>query len=449
MLIKVIKTNMSQIALVAGFTIISLVFQSTAFGDSKTATLDVPFSLGIGESANIDSLDFTFLNVTEDSRCPTDVTCIWEGAVSVKVNLVKNGQDLGNHSVSSKMIKDDTQTFEGYHVKLISIEPYPLSSIPIKPTEYVGTFLVSNVNKAQIESPLKQFKTGIPIKDIQCRNDLVLVIKLGNSSPVCVKPETSDKLLERGWADLVENSISIKPIIKTGTYSGHCIGYCAKEFIITSEKIVISETGREFVSDAWKDLPEKTKETSISQKEWNRLIKLVDFQKFKALPDRIGCPGCADAPVEWIEISYGDITKKIEFENGDLIPEIDNLIQALQEMRNTTDSLIDNFEKCASAGNPIMESYPRQCRTSDGKNFVEEINSRLMSPESQCQKYGGNWLPEFNECEAISEKQCSIINGTFNECESACRHKPESIACTLQCVQVCIVPQDTQNNPNE
>ena len=36
--------------------------------------------------------------------------------------------------------------------------------------------------------------------------------------------------------------------------------------------------------------------------------------------------------------------------------------------------LINNFDECAAAGNPVMESYPRQCRTEDGKHFVEEIN---------------------------------------------------------------------------
>jgi len=35
---------------------------------------------------------------------------------------------------------------------------------------------------------------------------------------------------------------------------------------------------------------------------------------------------------------------------------------------------IDNFENCVSAGNPITESYPRQCRTQDGKNFVEQTS---------------------------------------------------------------------------
>ncbi len=34
---------------------------------------------------------------------------------------------------------------------------------------------------------------------------------------------------------------------------------------------------------------------------------------------------------------------------------------------------ITNFEECATAGNPVMESYPRQCRT-NGENFVEIID---------------------------------------------------------------------------
>jgi hypothetical protein len=39
---------------------------------------------------------------------------------------------------------------------------------------------------------------------------------------------------------------------------------------------------------------------------------------------------------------------------------------------------ISSFEECAAAGNPVMESYPRQCRTQDGRLFVEELEE---SPE--------------------------------------------------------------------
>ena len=38
-------------------------------------------------------------------------------------------------------------------------------------------------------------------------------------------------------------------------------------------------------------------------------------------------------------------------------------------------SQIDSFEQCLAAGNPDMEFHPRQCRTIDGKHFVEQIDS--------------------------------------------------------------------------
>jgi hypothetical protein len=247
-----------------------------------------------------------------------------------------------------------------------------------------------------------------------------------------------EKLLLRGWIE-IETTSSIKPMIKTGTYAGHCIGYCTKEFTITPEKIFYFQNGRDFVSGEWLDLPEKTTESQLSQTEWSKLINLVDFPKFNSLPDKIGCPGCADAPVEWIEISYGGKTKRIEFEHEDKIPEIAKLITTLQEIRNTVELSINSFEECVSAGNAVMESYPRQCRTTDGKNFVEEIDSKMNS-ELMCQKYEGKWISEFNECEAISSGQCSSMNGAFKDCESACRHNPNAEICTKQCVQVCTIP---------
>ena len=36
-------------------------------------------------------------------------------------------------------------------------------------------------------------------------------------------------------------------------------------------------------------------------------------------------------------------------------------------------TVINSFEGCVAAGNPVMESYPRQCNTKDGLHFVEKI----------------------------------------------------------------------------
>lgn len=39
------------------------------------------------------------------------------------------------------------------------------------------------------------------------------------------------------------------------------------------------------------------------------------------------------------------------------------------------DGVVSNFEECVAQGNPVMESFPRQCRDSKtGNSFVEDID---------------------------------------------------------------------------
>jgi hypothetical protein len=48
---------------------------------------------------------------------------------------------------------------------------------------------------------------------------------------------------------------------------------------------------------------------------------------------------------------------------------------------------IDSFEKCADAGNPVAESYPRQCRTPDGRTFTEGMTyeeAEAIAQDSVC-----------------------------------------------------------------
>jgi hypothetical protein len=56
---------------------------------------------------------------------------------------------------------------------------------------------------------------------------------------------------------------------------------------------------------------------------------------------------------------------------------------------------VTNFEECAAAGNPVMESYPRQCRDPvSGRTFTEIIEpgeKEGLSPE-ECLEKGGRTL---------------------------------------------------------
>jgi len=48
---------------------------------------------------------------------------------------------------------------------------------------------------------------------------------------------------------------------------------------------------------------------------------------------------------------------------------------------SSTNATINSFEECVAAGNPVMESYPRQCRA-NGQIFVEELPSQLTREEA-------------------------------------------------------------------
>ena len=63
---------------------------------------------------------------------------------------------------------------------------------------------------AAMESPKKQLKNGISVEEVQCNAGLELVIR-NNGTPACVKPETAEKMHERG---MLFNSIKFTDLQK-------------------------------------------------------------------------------------------------------------------------------------------------------------------------------------------------------------------------------------------
>ncbi|HEV2193829.1 MAG TPA: hypothetical protein VGR54_09455 [Nitrosopumilaceae archaeon] len=92
--------------------------------------------------------------------------------------------------------------------------------------EIVGTFFVEDhqpvtKNPSKLSSPLEQFKSGISPLNVKCSTNYVPVIKAEDSSPACVKPDTAQNLVKRGWETQGEKSYHVyfpglpPPIIDT------------------------------------------------------------------------------------------------------------------------------------------------------------------------------------------------------------------------------------------
>ena len=92
----------------------------------------------------------------------------------------------------------------------------------------------------------------------------------------------------------------------------------------------------------------------------------------------------------------------------------------------TTVSSATNFEQCIAEGNPAMESHPRQCRTIDGKHFVESI-----SENKECEINGGVWgvwgnaFPIEESCN-LSTLDAGVECTDSSQCQSFCQAKEGS-----------------------
>jgi hypothetical protein len=111
------------------------------------ADLGDPFQLKINQIGYIKSenIKIVFLNVTEDSRCPSDVDCIWPGQVTILINITKDNKDTGEYNLTLGTDFDERaiKEFDGYSIKLMIVDPYPISTQEIELTDYIITLNVT------------------------------------------------------------------------------------------------------------------------------------------------------------------------------------------------------------------------------------------------------------------------------------------------------------------
>ena len=114
------------------------------------AELGHEFSLPIGQEASItgENLRISFEDVTEDSRCPLNVTCVWEGRASSLVRLTYNDNAYDIVLNEPGLSDHAAEIFRDYEITF-HLKPYPGEVDNISREDY---YLQLTVNK-QEQSP--------------------------------------------------------------------------------------------------------------------------------------------------------------------------------------------------------------------------------------------------------------------------------------------------------
>lgn len=97
----------------------------------------VLISAKIGRLANISGLELTPIKVTEDSRCPVDVTCIQAGTVKVEVRLKSGSGQATQVFTLNEPVTTETET-----ITLIEAFPPKKAGVQITNAQYQFTFEV-------------------------------------------------------------------------------------------------------------------------------------------------------------------------------------------------------------------------------------------------------------------------------------------------------------------
>jgi len=132
---------MNQITSIILMLLVSLTFSCEKADDTPgTFVLGEPFELSLNDpSADCEcgKISITYSQITEDSRCPTNVECFWEGRAVIKFDLsIENKQQklvLTSRAGHEELSRD---TIDNYIFSLESVDPYPVHPHFIQEEDY-------------------------------------------------------------------------------------------------------------------------------------------------------------------------------------------------------------------------------------------------------------------------------------------------------------------------
>jgi len=124
---------------------------------------EIPFELKVGQTAEIEGHQFTFKEVSSDSRCPANALCIWEGEATIVLVSLDNNNQEGIVNISTKndeVVPLFPQTYIeekcvwdfcnfvsppyelGYFISLNSLSPERDVDVEIQQSDYIATFTI-------------------------------------------------------------------------------------------------------------------------------------------------------------------------------------------------------------------------------------------------------------------------------------------------------------------
>ncbi len=100
------------------------------------------FKLHLEYLSSDNNLKVEIINI-EDSRCPSDVVCVWQGEARVEIVL----EETQTFSTVLSTYDNQVDTLGNYSLELIDVKPYPVSDKVIKTEDYDVTLKIKRITQ--------------------------------------------------------------------------------------------------------------------------------------------------------------------------------------------------------------------------------------------------------------------------------------------------------------
>jgi hypothetical protein len=129
---------------------LAAILAATACKDDVTtpSSAGVPlgheFTLAVSQSATVEGagLRVTLRAVRNDSRCPVDVQCVWEGDATVAVELSGASAPAAPYDLHTSGRFPREATHAGYQITLVRLDPAPRGGTAPASSDYRATLVV-------------------------------------------------------------------------------------------------------------------------------------------------------------------------------------------------------------------------------------------------------------------------------------------------------------------
>ena len=119
-------------------------------GRTQEAFLNQEFRVTVGQEIEIreEQLTVGFTSLLNDSRCPADVTCVWEGDAEILIQVRQANAEMAEFKLHTNQRFTQAGKYRRYVIQLVALNPYPRTDREKQPSDHIATLRVQKEGNA-------------------------------------------------------------------------------------------------------------------------------------------------------------------------------------------------------------------------------------------------------------------------------------------------------------